>query len=61
MKKMFTVLAMLTVMIFNELLIIKPANALAPGGCLTVNGTYVLPHYRTNPNINPYNNFRSWR
>ncbi len=61
MKKMFTIVTLLTIMIFNEMLIIKPANALAPGGCLKVNSTYVSPHYRTNTNANPYNNFRSYK
>jgi len=59
MKKMFTVITLLTIMIFNEMLIIKPANALAPGGCLKVNSTYVTPHYRTYTNTKPYNNFFS--
>jgi hypothetical protein len=62
MKKTFTVIALLTVMIFNEMLIIKPANALVHvDGYIKGNGTYVAPHYRTNPDGNPYNNFGSWR
>ena len=49
-------------MIFNEMLIIKPANALVHvDGYIKGNGTYVAPHYRTNPDGNPYNNFGSWR
>jgi len=59
MKKMFTIVTLLTIMIFNEMLIIKPANALAPGGCLKVNSTYVTPHYQTYTNTKPYNNFFS--
>ena len=62
MKKTFTVIALLTVMIFNEMLIIKPANALVHVDVyIKGNGTYVAPHYRTNPDGNPYNNFGSWR
>ena len=62
MKKTFTVIALLTVMIFNEMLIIKPANAFVHvDGYIKGNGTYVAPHYRTNPDGNPYNNFGSWR
>ena len=62
MKQTFTVIALLTVMIFNEMLIIKPANALVHvDGYIKGNGTYVAPHYRTNPDGNPYNNFGSWR
>ena len=30
-------------------------------GYIKGNGTYVAPHYRTNPDGNPYNNFGSWR
>ena len=57
MKKMFTVITLLTIMIFNEMLIIKPANALVHvDGYFKGNGTYVSPHYRTNPDGNPYNN-----
>ena len=62
MKKMFTVMTLLTIMIFNEMLITKPANALVHvNGYSKSNGTYVAPHYRTNPDGNPYNNFNSWR
>lgn len=62
MKKMFTVIALLTVMIFNELLIMKPADALVRvDGYFKGNGTYVAPHYRTNPDGNPFNNFSTWR
>ena len=46
MKKTFTVIALLTVMIFNEMLIIKPANALVHvDGYIKGNGTYVAPHW----------------
>jgi hypothetical protein len=62
MKKTFTVIALLTVMIFNEMLIMQPANALVNvNGYFKGNGTYVAPHYRSNPDGNPYNNFGSWR
>ncbi len=62
MKKTFTVIALLTVMIFNEMLIMKPANALVNvNGYYKSNGSYVAPHFRTNPDGNPYNNFGSWR
>jgi hypothetical protein len=62
MKKTFTVIALLTVMIFNEMLIMQPANALVNvNGYIKGNGTYVAPHYRSNPDGNPYNNFGSWR
>jgi hypothetical protein len=45
-------------MIFNEMLIIKPENALVHvDGYFKNNDTYVAPHYRTNPNGNSYNNF----
>ena len=59
---MFTVITLLTIMIFNEMLIMKPANALVHvDGYFKGNGTYVAPHYRTNPDGNAYNNFSSWR
>jgi len=54
-KKTLAALAILTTSIaaFNS-----SANALVNvNGYFKSNGTYVMPHVRTNPDGNPYNNF----
>lgn len=56
--KKFMAVAALGAVLFG---MVSDAHALVSvRGYTRSNGTYVAPHFRTNPDGNPYNNFSYW-